>query len=60
MRMDARVRRVHPGKYFQQGGLTGPVMSDQSESIAVPEGERDVVERAYDDALLTACPLVPD
>jgi hypothetical protein len=35
-------------------------MSDQSESIAVLERERNIVERTYDDALLTACPLVSD
>jgi hypothetical protein len=35
-------------------------MSDQSESIAISERERDIIERTYDDALLTARPLVPD
>ena len=35
-------------------------MSNQPESIAVPERERDIIKRTYDDALLTARPLVPD
>jgi hypothetical protein len=35
-------------------------MSNQPESIAVPERERDIIERTYDDPLLTTCPLVPN
>jgi hypothetical protein len=35
-------------------------MSDQSEPIAVPECERNIIERTHDDALLTAGALVPD
>src|SRR5215831_10418187 len=35
-------------------------MSDQPESIAVAQGERDIIKRAYHDALLTALALVPD
>jgi hypothetical protein len=35
-------------------------VSDQSEPIAISERERDVIERTYNDALLTACPLVPN
>jgi hypothetical protein len=35
-------------------------VSDQSEPIAISERERDIIERTYNDALLTACPLVPD
>jgi hypothetical protein len=35
-------------------------MPDESEAIAVLEGERDSVERTYDDALLPALTLVPD
>src|SRR5262249_60342188 len=56
----SQVRRVHPGEYFQQSGLTSSVMPNQPKPIAIPQGERDIIERAYNDALLTACPLVPD
>src|SRR5262249_55556017 len=56
----SRVRRVDSGEYFQQRGFPSPVVSDQSEPIAVSERERDIIERTYDDALLTARPLVPD
>jgi len=35
-------------------------VSDQSEPIAISERKRDIIERTYDDALLPACPLVPD
>src|SRR5262249_10511611 len=56
----SRVRRVDSCEYFQQRRFPRPIMSDQPKSIAVLERKRNIVERTYDDALLTACSFVSD
>jgi hypothetical protein len=35
-------------------------MPNQPKPIAVPQGKRDITKRAYNDALVTPCLLVPD
>ena len=43
----AIVKRVHPGKSFHQGGLSGPVAADHTDVIAVGDQPVDIFEKKF-------------